>query len=237
MRSQATRGSVAVPRTSDVPLERAQLFGALAPDLLCRVRPLLHARCFYRQRALFFEGQPASYLWLVRRGEVRMYKSSSDGRITTLETLHPGEIFGALSALDDETYPSSAEAVTDGGAWCLSRKVVLRLIRDEPRVAIEILRIVSSRLHEAEERLRSLAHDPAPARLARALLHASQSGEVRGEARVTRRALAEAAGTTVETAIRVLRRFEREGLIHSEVRRVHVLDGTELRRICGEIES
>ena len=233
MRSKATRGSVAVPPTSDFELERAQLFGALAPDLLCRVRPLLHARCFYRQRALFFEGQPASYLWLVRRGEVRMYKSSSDGRTTTLETLHPGEVFGALSALDEETYPASAEAVTDGGAWCLSRKVVLRLIRDEPRVAIEILRIVSSRLHEAEERLRSLAHDPAPARLARALLHASHSGE----ARVTRRALPEAPGTTVETANRVLRRLELEGLIRGEVRRVRVLDGPELRRICGEIQS
>jgi len=50
---------------------------------------------------------------------------------------------------------------------------------------------------------------------------------------VTRRALAEAAGTTVETAIRVLRRFEREGLLHGEIGLLRILDVAALRRIAG----
>jgi CRP-like cAMP-binding protein len=50
---------------------------------------------------------------------------------------------------------------------------------------------------------------------------------------VTRRALAEAAGTTVETAIRVLRRFEREGLVRGEVGRVHLLDERALRKMAS----
>ncbi|MEN8183753.1 MAG: helix-turn-helix domain-containing protein, partial [Myxococcota bacterium] len=98
-----------------------------------------------------------------------------------------------------------------------------------PRLTVEILGVVSRRLREAQDRLRSFAQDPAPSRLALALLHAANEGE----ARVTRRALAEAAGTTVETAIRVLRRFEREGLVRGEVGRVHVLDETALRKMAG----
>jgi len=50
---------------------------------------------------------------------------------------------------------------------------------------------------------------------------------------VTRRALAEAAGTTVETAIRVLRRFEREGLLSGEVGLLRVADIATLRRIAA----
>jgi hypothetical protein len=50
---------------------------------------------------------------------------------------------------------------------------------------------------------------------------------------VTRRALAEVAGTTVETAIRVLRQFERDGMIRGEVGRVQVLDEPALRRVAG----
>jgi DNA-binding transcriptional regulator YhcF (GntR family) len=50
---------------------------------------------------------------------------------------------------------------------------------------------------------------------------------------VTRRALAEAAGTTVETAIRVLRRFEREGLLEGEVGLLRVVDVETLRRLAG----
>jgi CRP-like cAMP-binding protein len=55
-----------------------------------------------------------------------------------------------------------------------------------------------------------------------------------GEAHVTRQALAEAAATTVETAIRVMRRLEREGVISGEVGRVHVVDQDALLRIAGK---
>jgi len=213
---------------STVHLERAELLRALRPEQLVRIRTQLRERRFERQRVLFFEGAEAESLWILQRGQVRLYKSSSSGRVTTLETLGPGEIFGAISALDEEVYPASAEGVTDGAAWCLPRSTLLRLLAEDPRLGVEVLRIVSSRLHEAHERLRSFAHDPAPARLARALLDATRDGE----AHVTRRALAEASGTTVETAIRVLRRFEREGLLHGEVGLLRVVDAAGLRRIA-----
>ncbi|MDX1650306.1 MAG: helix-turn-helix domain-containing protein [Myxococcota bacterium] len=77
--------------------------------------------------------------------------------------------------------------------------------------------------------MRSLSHDPAPARLAAALLRMADAGE----ARVTRQALAEAAGTTVETAIRTLRKLEREGVLRGEVGRIHLLEPDALRKLAG----
>ncbi|MBS1107009.1 MAG: cyclic nucleotide-binding protein, partial [Deltaproteobacteria bacterium] len=149
----------------EIKIEMAELFQALAPEQLARVRSQLRERRVERHRVLFFEGEVAESLWVLRRGQVRLYKASPNGRVTTLETLGPGHIFGAISALDQETYPASAEGVTAGMAWCLPRAVMLRLLADHPRLGVEVLRIVSGRLHEAHERLRSLAHDPAPARL------------------------------------------------------------------------
>jgi CRP/FNR family transcriptional regulator len=213
----------------EVAIEDAELFRALAPDVLARVRSQLRERRVERQHALFFEGQPAESLWVLQRGQVRLYKASANGRVTTLETLGPGRIFGAISALEADTYPASAEGVSDGTAWCLPRGVLLQLLAEEPRIGVEVLRIVSGRLREAQERLRSFAQDAVPARLARALLDATRDGE----ARITRRALAEASGTTVETAIRVLRRFERDGVLHGEVGMLHVVDDAALRRIAG----
>jgi CRP/FNR family transcriptional regulator len=125
-------------------------------------------------------------------------------------------------------YPSSAETVDPGCAWVLPAPELQRLLTSEPALALDLLRIVSRRLREAEERLRAAALDPAPTRLAQALLQAARGGE----ARVTRRTLAEAAGTTVETAIRVLRRFEREGWVHGEVGRIQLLDEPALRRLA-----
>jgi CRP/FNR family transcriptional regulator len=221
--------SAAVGRPHEIALEQAELFRALAPDTLARIRPHLRERAFHRQRVLFREGDPATSLWAVRRGAVRIYHVSAEGRPTTLATHGPGEIFGALSALDDPHYPVSAEAVEEGFAWCLARAVLLRMLEEDARVGIELLRIVSTRLRSAHLQLHSFAHDRAPARLARALL-----GALRGqEACVTRRELAEAAGTSVETAIRVLRRFERDGLVQGEIGRIQVIDADALRRLAG----
>jgi CRP/FNR family transcriptional regulator len=219
-----------LPEAPEIQLEATEFFRALTKDRLDSLRPLVSMKQFERQTILFFAGRPADYLWVVRTGKVRLYKSSSDGRLATLETLYPGEAFGAISALGQDEYPASAEAITDGSAWCLPRSVIFTLLGEEPRLAVEVLRIVSGRLHQAHERMRAFAHDLAPARLASALLDASRQGE----ARVTRRALAETAGTTVETAIRVLRRFEEEGLIRSSVGHVVVLNAEELSQMSGK---
>jgi CRP/FNR family transcriptional regulator len=217
------------PSGREVALGDAEFFRVFPPDQLARIRPLLIEKRFTRGRVLYFEGKPADYLWTIRRGEVRLYKSSTDGHITSLETLGPGEIFGAVSALEEGTYPVSAEGITEGVAWCLQRNSFLQFVAKEPLLTIEILRVVAHRLQDTRERVRSFAHDPAPSRLAQALLRVAHGGE----AKVTRRALAEAAGTTVETAIRVLRRFEKEEIIRGGVGRVSVLDETALQRIAG----
>jgi CRP-like cAMP-binding protein len=216
-------------QTGEIELGQAEFFRVMSPERLSQIRHLVVEKRFQRQKVIYFEDHPAEYLWAVRTGEVRLYKSSASGRITTLEVLSRGEMFGAVSSLDWDRYTASAEAITDGSAWCLSRSSVLKLLAEEPTLAVDILVVTSRRLREVHERLRSFASDPAPARLAQALLHAAHQGE----ARVTRRALAEASGTTVETAIRVLRRFERDGLIAGAVGRIHVVDEGALLRIAG----
>jgi CRP/FNR family transcriptional regulator len=210
-------------------LEDAELFRALPRERFQSVVALLRRKRFDRHSVLFFEGQPAESLWVLQRGEIRLYKSSPDGHVITLESLVPGQVFGALSAGDSAVYPASAEALTAGVAWCLPRESFVGLLEEDPGVAVEILHIVSERLRGAHERLRSFAHDRAPRRLAQALLKSTRGGE----ARVTRRDLADSAGTTVETAIRTLRRFEKDGLIRGAVGLIHVLDETGLQAIAG----
>jgi CRP/FNR family transcriptional regulator len=142
-----------VNSTSDVELVEAEFFRALPAERLTEMRRGLCERRFEARQALFFEGEPADHLWLVRRGEVRLYKSSAGGRTTTLESLGPGQVFGALSALAEERYPASAEAVTDCAAWCLPRDPSAPA-RAAPDAAREILRIVAQRLREAHEQVR-----------------------------------------------------------------------------------
>ena len=210
-------------------IERSEFFRALSPDRLARVRHRVNQRALVRQQAIYFEGHPADRLWVVQSGQVRLYKSSSNGQVTTLDVLGPGEVFGAVFSPAGDLFSSSAEAVVDGSAWWVPQEVFQRELAEEPGLGVDIVQILSRRLRDAHDRLRSLAHDPAPARIALALLRAARDGEVWG----TRRALAEVAGTSVETTIRILRGFERKGLVEGEVGCVRIIDEGALQDIAG----
>lgn len=215
---------------TELALKDAEFFRALSSTQLDGIRNRLSETTFVRGKVLYFVGAPADYLWCVKRGEVRLYKSSGNARITTLEVLGPGEIFGAVSALEKNEYPVSAEGVTKGAAWRLPRSDFQHLLDANPKLTRELLDTITRRLNDAHERVRSFAHDPAPSRLAQALLRASTDGR----ASVTRRDLAESAGTTVETAIRVLLSFQRDGIVQGSVGRIEITDQAALERIAGQ---
>ena len=230
-------GDLVAERGDSVALSDAEFFRCLSPEQLAWAQQRIKTRQFYPRRRLFSEGQAAAHLWVVERGCVRLIKSSAKGQVTALETLLPGEMLGLWSAAPDEEYAASAEGVTEGRVWRLSKSAVQELVGREPSLAAEMVGVIAERLREAHDRLHSFAYDAVPSRLASALLSVD-AGTVDGQgARVTRRVLAEASGTTVETAIRVLRRFEKEGLIRGEVGAIHVLDAARLGEIAGRPPS
>lgn len=209
--------------------EDAEFFRSLSQEARDRAQRHVRGRRFYPRRRLFSKGEPAEHLWVVERGNVRLFESSLKGQVTTLETLGPGQMFGLWSTAAEETYAASAEGVTEGRVWRLAKTEVHRLIDAQPDLAREMVQVISDRLRDAHERLHSFAYDSVPSRLARALLRAGDGCA----AHVTRRVLAEASGTTVETAIRVMRRFERDGLVRSEIGSIHILDAIELAAIAN----
>jgi CRP-like cAMP-binding protein len=209
-------------------LEETALF-KLFQTRIERIRPFLQLRKFEEGRYLYHEGEPAERFWTLRSGEVRTLKASTSGRVITLETLHPGDPFGMAAMSADAVYTESAQAIAAGEAWRVPRRVVMSLMREDPDVGRTLLALVAERLQRAHDRLCSFAHDSVSARMARALLESAEDERIE----TTRRVLGEAAGTTVETAIRVLRRFEKSRWIEGGVGWVRILDRPALERIAA----
>ena len=188
-----------------IAIEQTEIFSSIPPERLAELRAQLSLRKVRAGEYLYFDSQPAEHLWIVRTGAVRTLKASIAGRITTLEQLGRGEIFGMAAIMGNATYNESAQAVVEGEVWRARRSLLTEVLADQPAFAAAILALVARRLQGAHDRLCSFAHDSVPARIARAVLEQDQGERIE----VTRRALAEAAGTTVETAIRVLREIGR----------------------------
>ncbi len=211
-------------------------FRTLSPSDRSRIAEATRERHVRGGQLLFREGEPSDAVWAVKEGLVHIVKFGPDGREIVLEVIGPGELFGAIAALEERPYPASAVAAAPSTVWRTPAALARELCLKYPTLKAAILAEIGSRLRAAHERLRSIALERVEQRLARMLLElADKIGEPRAGAilvRVTRRELADMVGTTVETAIRVTSRWQQLGLVGSARRQILLCDRVGLARIA-----
>ncbi len=213
--------------------DRTELVEALGSAGIDRLRPSMRLRSVRAGEFLYFEGQPADLLWMMQCGEARTLRSSRSGRITTLELLRPGQLFGMAAIIEDSPYSDSAQVVVSGEAWSVRQKAIAAVVRERPEFGRSLLALVARRLQNAHDRLCSFANDSVTARLAQTVLDEAQDDRVE----LTRRILGECAGTTVETTIRILRGFERKGWIEGGVGWIRILDREAIETAAADEKS
>jgi CRP/FNR family transcriptional regulator, nitrogen oxide reductase regulator len=187
-------------------------------------------------KTLFAEGQPADSLWAVKEGVVHIVKHGPEGREIVLEVIPPGELFGAVVALEDRPYPASAVAAEDSVVWRTPAALMRELCQKHPALRAAILDQVTSRLRNAHERLRSVALERVEQRLARMILTlAGKIGQQKDGVtmlNVTRQELADMVGTTVESTIRVTSKWQQAKIISSSRHQLGLTDPAALKKIA-----
>jgi CRP/FNR family transcriptional regulator len=187
-------------------------------------------------KVLFGEGQAADSLWAVKEGLIHIVKHGPEGREMVLEVIPPGELFGAIVALENRPYPASAVAVEPSVVWRMPASLARDLCQKHPTLRAAILDQVTSRLRSAHERLRSVALERVEQRLARMLLAlAKKIGQVEGGVTtlsVTRQELGDMIGTTVETTIRVTSKWQQAGIVNSSRHKIGLIDVPAITRLA-----
>jgi CRP-like cAMP-binding protein len=192
---------------------------------------------------IFMEGAPARWFYLVRTGHVKIVRHARAGKDVVLELLGPGEIFGGVAVIERRPYPASAQATEPTVVLKIPADPMIALAERHPAFIKEMALMIGRRLRAAHDSVASLAVDPVEARLAATLLRLANREGTRSEKGVTlpfhltRQSLADMTGTTVETAIRILSRWLREGILEDDGRRLVLTDREGLRaRAEGEAD-
>jgi CRP-like cAMP-binding protein len=192
---------------------------------------------------VFMEGDPADWFCLVRSGRVKIVRAARGGKEVVLELLGPGEPFGGVAVIERRPYPASAQATETTVVLKIPRAPIVALTERHPGVIREMALMIGRRLRAAHESVRSLAVDPVEARLAAALLRlAERDGERSAHGitlpyHLTRQSLADMTGTTVETTIRIVSRWQKDRLVRDAGGRLVLADADALRAIAeGETE-
>jgi len=180
-----------------------------------------------REEVFFHEGDDADDVYVARSGRVRIQHFRANGSVRTVCMIGPGETFCCLPALDGGTYPATATAAEDSVVYRIPGGTFRRLVEEHPKFARLTLKHFCGRLREAGCEGCARADD-APSRLAAKLL--AMADKFGNPVTLTRKELAELAGTTVETAIRVTREFENEGWLTLERGRITLRDRPAIER-------
>ena len=159
-----------------------------------------------------------------------MVKASPNGREMIVELLPAGEFFGVVALLDQRPFPLTARAQSDAEILVIPRAAIAKVAATNQSVLQGFLAIVSQRLSTAHNVARSLAHDKVEVRIASALL--ALLGRDSASVEIGRQELADLTGTTIESASRVCKLWEREGMLDLAVQGiVGVLDRQALETV------
>ena len=193
------------PTPHDVPC------GSLgSPALLEALRPRATRHDVKRGEVLVRQGDPPDFLGIVLAGRVKVVKTSPDGRELIVHVVGPDKSFGIVPVLDGAPYPATVEAVEDATWGRVEAATFLEVLGQDAALALHVLRTFGGRLRRMADAMLQASTAHVANRLADRLLDLAGPGT---EVQVTRQELADLAGTTVETAIRVTKAWEREGLV------------------------
>jgi CRP-like cAMP-binding protein len=223
-------------------LATSPLFASLSEEERSELARRFSPRRYEKDDYLFWEGEPAAWLVFVAEGQVKMIKHSESGRETILATFGPGQIVGEVGVLVGEVYPATAQALEPTGTLSLRRDDYVELVRWHPDLAWALIQELGLRLQGAHETIRSLAVEKVERRVARVVLRMANTagerladGTVRISVPLSRQDIADMAGTVIETAIRALSKFQKQGLIETREGYIILLQPHRLVAIAEEL--
>lgn len=175
-------------------------------------------------------------MYLLASGRVKVTLASPDGREFALSWVEAPSHFGEAGLVNRRGQPTDVVAMTDVECFALHADALSRAIQLQPELGLSLIASLSSRLTQTISRLEDLAFNDATHRVMRVILNvATASYESRGAPIVqglTHYDIATLAGTSRETASRVISALARDGVLESRGRRIAV-DMQRLRERLG----
>ncbi|HON58317.1 MAG TPA: Crp/Fnr family transcriptional regulator [Smithella sp.] len=209
------------------------LFQGLSEE---KIRQLASRALYKKYKAgemVIGEEDPIRSFYVVISGQLKLYRSSAEGKEQTIQLLGPGDPFGLCTAFATESFPASAMAITQVELLLIPGTAMEETARQEPTLLFNIIQILSKRLKDSMEMIESLALKEIPSRLASFLLHeAGRSKNHMIQLRISQRELSKILGATPEALSRALRKMANDGILSSTGRVITLLDLRALEQLA-----
>lgn len=196
-------------------LATTPLFSGMTNEQLNQIRDIAQEKQYKRGETVFWEGEPAIGFYVVVGGQVKIYKSSFDGKEQILHIYGPGHPFGEVPVFSGGRFPANATALEKSHLLFFPRKDFIDLITAHPSLALNMLAVLSMRLRQFTIQVENLSLKEVPARLASYLIFLAEEQETPDSVSlpISKGQLASLLGTIPETLSRIFNKMSNQGLI------------------------
>jgi CRP-like cAMP-binding protein len=214
-----------------------------APDAAALVA-LGRSRTYPPKSVLFFEGDDAHEVLIVRSGQVKVSAYGIDGREVVLDVLGPEDILGELSAIDGAQRSATATSLTQTSVTVLDIERFRVFVSERPSVAVELLRAVTERLRGTSRRQVEFGTVDGLGRVCARLVdlmarygRPDETG-VAISGPLSQQEIGSWAGLSREAVVKALHALRCLGWIHTEGRTITVLDPAAVRsRAAADVRA
>lgn len=222
-------------RTILAAMRSCTFFQSLDEEMLQLMRPIAKRIIQPKNTVIFHAGEACHGFYIVESGAVKVYKESADAKEHVLHLVLPGDCFGEAALFLGVGYPASAAAVQDSALILLKKEEFLQLLREHPDISFRMMASMATWAHRLVSSIESLTLKDASARFANYLTQKTPQGLKDGitiDLGMPKQVLASHLGMSGETLSRLIARFESDGIIITQGRKVKILLADELKEIA-----
>ncbi len=189
-------------------------------------------------QTVFYEGHLCLGLYLLCRGKVKLTRSSARGQRQIIRIVGPGELIEKHAFGKQALHEVTCETLEPAQVCVIDKERYLDVIHRNPQLAIKLIQLLSNELGVNMNQLDQFTFKTARERLAGLLVELGDrfgkksADQVQVGLTLKREEVAELAGITVETAIRLLSVFRDERLLSIDGRTITLLKPERLARIA-----
>lgn len=193
---------------------------------------------YTKNQAVFAQGTYPSGVFYVREGRVKKYKTDTEGREQIVYIYNSGEFFGYSAILSEEPYGDTAVALENSIISFITKQDFIHALETSTQLSRLLLKSLGHEFNVVVNLMAVLSQRTVRERVALCLLilfDKYSAGVTQNEVFITlsRKDLANMAGTVGESLARVLRDFKSEKLITTQGRNIQVLSKEGLNRIVN----
>ena len=179
---------------------------------------------YSKDRTIFNEGERADFYFQIKKGHVKMFNMTEEGKEFVQGFFENGDSFGEPPLFGAFKYPATALTLDDSEIYVLPKASFFTLLKTHPEIHLKFTKLICKRMIYKAKIAREVSIYPPEHRILTLLHHlkGSTKSDSSFEVQLTRQQISDLTGLRVETVIRAIKKLEKSEALSIIDRKVFI---------------